>query len=65
MLFQTCMTFFLLWRTKEYILKNFGQNKNNGSQWEPKRFGFHLSSIFSGQQKKEMDEGLEQYEVSK
>ncbi len=53
MTFQTCMTHFHLWIVKEGILKYVGQlvnifhlfdfiltQKHNGSQWEPKLFGF-------------------------
>ncbi len=57
MSFQTCMTLFLLWKTKEHILKNDGSlkvsvpidlhckdNKYNGSQWEQKLVGYKHSS---------------------
>ncbi len=33
MLFQTCMSFFLLLHTKRYILKNVGNQTVAGSHW--------------------------------
>jgi len=64
--FLNCMSFFLLWNTKEDILRNVSVLccPYNGSQWSPKRFCYlhSLKYLFSVLQKKETQTGLERHQ---
>lgn len=74
MLFQTCMTYFLLWNIKADILKNYGNQtvsvptdfrcmakNNNENQRELKLLGYQQSTKYLLCSTEESLKGLEQY----